>query len=144
MSGHAAGLVTAELGVVGGGGGAAVVDEEVHWVSGSGLGWKRIRLNRKLPAHFVGSSVIQSRSRVWKRLHHVGHSVVSFADCKRRRHDQQDEGYVPVQIGTGGDNKEQRTKEQKNKESKNQRTKRPNDQTTKRQVLTLMMIHVPV
>ena len=25
------------------------------------------------------------------------HSVVSYADCKRRRHDQHDDGYVPVQ-----------------------------------------------
>ena len=49
VSGHAAGLVTAALRVAGSGG-----DEddcrEVHWVSGSGPGRKRIRLNRKTPA----------------------------------------------------------------------------------------------
>ena len=38
--------------------------------------------------------------RVWKRLRHVVHSVVSFADCKRRRYDQQDEECVPVQLRT--------------------------------------------
>ena len=70
VSGHAAGLVTAERGVVDGGG-AEVGNEEVHWVSGSGPGGKRIRLNRKNPAHLVGRSVIQSRPRVWKRLRHV-------------------------------------------------------------------------
>ena len=41
VSGHAAGLVTADLRVVGGGG-AEVGSEEVHWVSGSGPGRKRI------------------------------------------------------------------------------------------------------
>ena len=52
-SGHVAGLVTAEVGVVGEAvvGGAA---HEVSWVSGSGPGRKRIRLNRKIPAHLVG------------------------------------------------------------------------------------------
>ena len=37
------------------------------WVSGSGPGRKRIRLNRKTPAHLVVSMVL-SRPRVWKRL----------------------------------------------------------------------------
>ena len=69
---HAAGLVTADDCV------ADVVEveasgEEVHWVSVSGPGRKRIRLNRKHPAHLVGSSVLQSRPRVWKRLRHLGH-----------------------------------------------------------------------
>ena len=36
---------------------------EVHWVSGSGPGRKRIRLNRKTPAHLAGLGV-HSRSRV--------------------------------------------------------------------------------
>ena len=27
---------------------------DVHWVGGSGSGRKRIRLNRKIPAHFAG------------------------------------------------------------------------------------------
>ena len=43
----------------------------VHWVSGSGPGRKRIRLNRKTPAH-LAVYVVQSRPRVWKRLRHVG------------------------------------------------------------------------
>ena len=51
--------------------GTEVGDEGVHWVGGSGPGRKRIRLNRKTPAHLVGHS-LQSRPRVWKRLHCVG------------------------------------------------------------------------
>ena len=31
-----------------------------------------LELNRKPPAHLVGSSVFQSRPRVWKRLRHYG------------------------------------------------------------------------
>ena len=95
VSGHAACLVTAESGlaeVVG----VEVADKEVSWVSGSGPGRKRIRLNRKPSTHLASGHV-----RVWKRLRHVGHSVVSVADCKRRCYDQQDEGYVPVQHRTG-------------------------------------------
>ena len=53
VSGHAACMVPAALGVVNGGG-AEVGNEEVHWVRSSGRGRKRIRLNRKTPAHFVG------------------------------------------------------------------------------------------
>ena len=90
VSRHAAGLVTAGLGVV--------VGPRLVMRRCNGL---RIRLNRKNPAQLLGSSVIQSRPRVWKRLHHVGHAVVSFAHCKRRRYDQQDEGYVPVQLRIG-------------------------------------------
>ena len=57
VSGHAACLVTAETGV------AEVVgnevgEKEVSWVSGSGPGWKRIRLIRKNPAHFSGVSIL--------------------------------------------------------------------------------------
>ena len=74
--------------------GLKLVVEEVHWVSGSGPGTKRIRLNRKTPAHLVGGSVVLSRPRVWKRLRHLGHSDVSYADCKRRRCDQDDEGIM--------------------------------------------------
>ena len=48
------------------------VGRRVRWVSGSGPNRRRIRLNRKSPAHLEGL-VIQSRSRVWKRLRHVGH-----------------------------------------------------------------------
>ena len=63
---------------------------------------KRIRLKRKLPAHLAGLD-IQSRPRVWKRLRHVGHCGVSYADCKRRRYDQHDGDHVLVQnrIGVG-------------------------------------------
>ena len=74
---------------------------EVSWVSGSGRGRKRIRLNRNTPAHLV-VSMVQSHSRVWKRLRHVGHSSFSLPDPKRRRGDQDDGGCNPVQIRTGG------------------------------------------
>ena len=75
-SGHVAGLVTAVAGVEG----EAVVDcaaDEVSWVSGSGPGRKRIRLNMKTPAHLV-VSVVRSHPRVWKRLRHLGHSSLSL------------------------------------------------------------------
>ena len=65
----------------------AAVDEvgrDVYWVSGSGPGRKRIRLNRKTPAHLAGY-VIHSRTRIWKRLSHVGFSSISVSDHKRRR-----------------------------------------------------------
>ena len=80
----------------------AAVDEvgrEVHWVSGSGPGRKRIRLNRKTPAHLVGS-MVQSRPRVWKRLRHVGFSSVSIPDHKRRRSDQANGRSNPAQVRT--------------------------------------------
>ena len=80
----------------------ASVDEvgrDVHWVSGSGSGRKRIRLNRKTPAHLV-VSMVQSRPRIWKRLRHVGFSSVSIPDHKRRRGDQDDSGCNPVYIRT--------------------------------------------
>ena len=53
---------------------------KVRWVSGSGPGRKRIRLNRKTPAHLVWS-MVQSRPRVWKRLRHVGLSSVSIQEA---------------------------------------------------------------
>ena len=72
VSGHVVDLVTAAADV-----GREVdvddVGQEVHWVSGFGPGRKRIRLNRKTPAHLVGL-LIHSRPRVWKRLRHVGFS----------------------------------------------------------------------
>ena len=80
-SGQVAGLITAVIGVVE----EAVVGcaaHEVSWVSGSGPGRKRIRLNRKTPAHLV-VSMVQSRPRVWKRLRHVEHSSFSLPDPKR-------------------------------------------------------------
>ena len=70
------------------------------WVRGSGPGRTRIRLNRKTPAHLVGS-MVQSRPRVWKRLRHLGLSSVSLPDPKRRRGDQDDGGYHPAQIRIG-------------------------------------------
>ena len=33
----------------------------------------------------AGVSAAQSRPRVWKILRHVGQSMISLADCKRRR-----------------------------------------------------------
>ena len=91
-------LVTASVGAVR----EVVADggcREVHWVGGSGPGRKRVHLNRKTPAHLAGF-VVQSRPRVWKRLHHVVHSGVSFPDHRRRRRDQDGE-YVSVQVRTG-------------------------------------------
>ena len=70
------------------------------WVSGSGPGRKRIRLNRKTPAHLAGI-MIHSRPRVWKRLCHVGFSSVSIPDHKRRRGDQANGGSNPAQVRTG-------------------------------------------
>ena len=76
------------------------VGQDVHWVSGSGSGRKRIRQNRKLPAHLVGL-MVQSRPRVWKRLRHVGLSSVSVSDHKRRRCDQSGGDCSPSQVRTG-------------------------------------------
>ena len=86
MSGQVARLVTANLRVAEG----AVVEDarrEVHWVSGSGVGRKRIRLNRTPPARLAGL-VVQSRPRVRKRLRLVGYSRVSIPDHMGRRNDQ--------------------------------------------------------
>ena len=99
VSGHVVDLVTASVGAVR----EVVADggcREVLWGSGSGPGRKRIRLNRKNPAHLAGFAV-QSRPRVWKRLHHVGFSRVSILDHKRRRRDQDDGVYIPAQVRTG-------------------------------------------
>ena len=73
----------------------------VHWVGCSGPGRKRLRPKRKTPAHLVSRSVVQSRPRVWKRLRHVGLSIDSSADYRRRRYDQRDDEYLPVQNRTG-------------------------------------------
>ena len=56
--------------------------QEVHWVSVSGPGRKRIRLNRKNPAHLAGF-MGPPRPRVWKRLRHVGHSSVPIPDLRK-------------------------------------------------------------
>ena len=76
------------------------VGQGVHWVSGSGAGRKRIRLNRKTPAHLAGY-VIHSRPRIWKRLSHVGFSIVSVSDHKRRRCDQNGGECSLFQMRTG-------------------------------------------
>ena len=96
VSGHVVGL---HVGAVP----EAIVDgasREVHWASGSGPQRKRIRLNRKTPAHLAGI-MVESRPRVWKRLRHVGLSSVSIPDHKRRRGDQDDRGNIPAQVRTG-------------------------------------------
>ena len=54
----------------------------------------------KTPPHLLGL-VVQSRPRVWKRLHHAVTICVSLPDRKRRRRDQDDVGNVPAQIRTG-------------------------------------------
>ena len=66
VSGHVVDLVAASIGAV------REVDvdgvgQEVVWVSGSGSGRKRIRLNRKTPSHLAGF-MVQSRPRVWKSV----------------------------------------------------------------------------
>ena len=95
VPGHAAGLIASGVAEV-------VLDGEgVSWDSGSSLGRRRIRLNRKTPAHFVSISGAQSRPRVWKRLRHRGRSVGVLADVKRRRLDQQNDGFVLVQNRSG-------------------------------------------
>ena len=85
------------------------VGQGVHWASGSDSGWKRIRLNRKTPAHLAGY-MIHPRPRVWKRLSHVGFSSVSIhdvlfeifdSDHKRRRCEQNDGGCIPFHERTG-------------------------------------------
>ena len=93
--GHVAGLITAEVL-------ADRVDarRDIHWISGSGPGRKRIRLNRKKPAHLVGRSM-HARPRVWKGLHCSGYTCVSGVDCTRRRCNQHDLEDSPVHPRTG-------------------------------------------
>ena len=99
VPGHVAGLVTACSGVVP----EVLARGEGHgvlWVHGSGLGRKRFRLKRKPPAHLSGY-LVQSRPRVWKRLHRMGTNCVSIPDRKRRPCDQDDVGNAPDLIRTG-------------------------------------------
>ena len=98
VSGHVVDLATPAADI----GREAVADalQAVPWVSGSGPRRKRIRLNRKTPAHLAGL-MVHSRPRVGKRLRHVGLSIVSIPDHKRRRGDQDDGGYSPAQVRTG-------------------------------------------
>ena len=72
----------------------------VHMVSGSGPRRKRIRLNRKTPAHLAGF-MVQSKPRVWKRLRHVGLSSVSVPDHKRRCGNLDDGRYILLRSGLG-------------------------------------------
>ena len=80
--------------------GCEVSSSGVRWVSGSGPGRKRIRLNRKTPAHLVGL-LTHSRPRVWKRLSRVGFSGISMPDHTWRRCDQAYEGSTLAQDRTG-------------------------------------------
>ena len=60
VSGHVVDLVTVSIGAMQ----VVIVDgdgHEVLWVSGSGPGQKRIRLNRKTPAHLAGFMVPSRR-----------------------------------------------------------------------------------
>ena len=95
VSGHVVDLVTASVGAVRGAivGGAG---QEVHWVSGSGPGRKRIRLNRRnscTPRQIYGSISSTGVEEVA--------SCVSIPDHKRRRGDQDDGGSNPAQVRTG-------------------------------------------
>ena len=74
--------------------------QEVHFVSCSGPGRNRIRLERKNPAHLAGF-MVQSRPRVWKWLRHSVHSSISVLDHKRRRSDQDDGCSCSDQDGGG-------------------------------------------
>ena len=99
VPGHVAGLVAgtsweAQEAVAEG------VGRRVRWVSGSGPNQRRIRLNRKTLAHLAGL-VIQSRSRVWKRLSHVGNLSDVIPDRKRRRGGQDDEDMLLLSEGLG-------------------------------------------
>ena len=98
VPGHIAGLVAADLAARVGE--AEVAKRGVHFVSVSGPARKRIRLNRKTPAHLVGLNV-RARPRVWKRLHGSGYIGVPGVDCKRRRCNQHDLGNSPVHPRTG-------------------------------------------
>ena len=95
--GHAAALVTADSEVLGTLG-IEVSSRRVLRFSGSGMVKKRIRINRKHPAHLVGYG-IQCRPRVWKRLCPVESSL--FHDPKRRCSDQGHADLVPARIRTG-------------------------------------------
>ena len=96
VGGHDIGLVSDDYGgdvVVPDGHGAPVLvpgfrgDAGVDWVSGPGGGVKRVRLNRKTPAHLVRQGIlgIQSRPPVWKRLGIREHPGFALPDVKARR-----------------------------------------------------------
>ena len=89
---HCSGAVL--LGFEGGGG--------VHWVSGPGGGFKRVRLiqkNSSTPCWaWIWGSVSATR---WKTLRVEDHADRNHADAKARRVHQDDEAYVPVWDRTG-------------------------------------------
>ena len=66
----------------------------------SGSGRKRIRLNRKTPAHLAGF-MSHSRPRVWKRLRHGVFHQISDSDHKRRWCEQNHGGFIPFHERTG-------------------------------------------
>ena len=85
VSGHVASLVTADLGVAESGG-AEDACREVHWVSGSGPGRKRIRTNRKkkpcTPCGFgcsISATSAEEIASMWS------FQWISYADCKSFR-----------------------------------------------------------
>ena len=76
---------------------AALGGAGVRLASGSGGGVKRVRLFRKTPAYLArqGVSVIQVRSRVWKRLRDPLGSDSGLPGVKFLRVHQEAEGHVP-------------------------------------------------
>ena len=76
---------------------AALGGAGVCLASGSGGGVKRVRLFRKTPAHLArqGVSVVQVRSRVWKRLRDPLGSDSGLPGVKFLRVHQEAEGHVP-------------------------------------------------
>ena len=72
--------------------GDEVVGVRVLGSCGSGPIRRRIRQNRKTPAHLAGL-LIHSRLRVWKRLRQVGFSRISLPGDTRRRCDHADGGF---------------------------------------------------
>ena len=82
----------------------SLVGVELTGLAGWVGGGRRVRLNRKTPAHLVGRFFLgsQSRQRVWKRSDIRDHLDGARADSKRRCLYQQDEACVPAQDRTGG------------------------------------------
>ena len=93
VDGHVLGLVTGAVLAAPG----AVGDACVNWVSGAGGGVKRVRLNRKTPAHLVRHGIlgIQARPRVWKRLRVRERSGFGLHDAKVGRVHQSGGDYAP-------------------------------------------------
>ena len=79
---------------------SAVGRREVFRVRNSGLPRKRIRPDRKPPAHLAGLGD-QSRPRVWKKLRPVDLFGDSFPGHRRRRGAQDYERFILSQVRTG-------------------------------------------